>query len=619
LFRQPFDREKFNASLDAISHYGPDGSASMVTDKFGFGVQRLNLSNKDNSALNPARMADLVAVSDAIVNNRADVEKSLGISSVDARSLSDNDLLLRSYAKWGQACPSHIQGDYAIAIFDQGANTLFLARDHIGTRPLYWAKRNKTFIFSTDIRAILACEDYDWPIDDRTVGRHVMGPSRPLRTTFYKDINILSPGCSLWVERDRVQENRWWDPHNVPEIRYKSSADYVEHFRELMARIGADYTATTGNIGSHISGGIDSSAVTAFASKALQSRGLNLTGAYTWAPPVSEEYPFLSKTDERHNILQIGDDLGVPVRFGTASGATQHHYLEWELELNGIADLSDELPVLEHAKKDGLRVLLSGWGGDEAFSAHGMGYLAYTLKHFQIAEARKVLRFYTGSNRFRPRQSARRLLEWGLTPLLPDTLYLRFAPFVNLFEGGAFASQHVLSMNLDPAPYIGEDIRLISNPRHYLANLMGMQHLNMRMETWAAWSAQFGFQYRYPLLDRRLLEFVLGMPMRLFFEDGYSRYLARMVTKDMLPDRLTKHDQANEVLRDANHIACWKALRNDLHQGKFQGESKWIDIEALKKRIEAAPEELGHSNLSDLAKILAAVRVWHMEQRVNAM
>lgn len=115
---------------------------------------------------------------------------------------------------------------------------------------------------------------------------------------------------------------------------------------------------------------------------------------------------------------------------------------------------------------------------------------------------------------------------WGVTPMLPDALYRRFAPFVNLFEGGAFPSQHVLSMNIEPAPFIGEDIRLISDPRRYLANLIGMQHLNMRMETWAAWSAQFGFQYRYPLLDRNLLEFVLGMPLRLFFEDGNSRYLA---------------------------------------------------------------------------------------------
>ena len=98
----------------------------------------------------------------------------------------------------------------------------------------------------------------------------------------------------------------------------------------------------------------------------------------------------------------------------------------------------------------------------------------------------------------------------------------------------------------EPALYGDDDIRLVSDPRTYLANLLSLGHLNMRMETWAAWSSEFGFQYRYPLLDRRIIEFILGMPRHLFMADGQSRYLAREAIKDLVPEGLLKYDPANE-------------------------------------------------------------------------
>lgn len=610
----PVEASAFEQALNAVAQYGRDGNASRSDGNAALGIQRHNLSDKPAAEMDPARHGDILAVSDTILNNRAELLESLDISPDDP--LTDTELLLRCYLKWGKDCATHIRGDFAFAIYDRAENRLFLFRDHIGIRHLFWARKGQTFLFATDIRAIIAWTDFSWPTNQAAVARHIMGPARPALETFYEGIHSLKPGRCLAVDQDGNSETRWWDPADLPKTRFASQDDYVAAFRDLMERIGDRYTATAGPIGTHMSGGIDSCSVAAFAAMSLKERGQSLAAGYTWAPPPSDRYP-LKKVDERNNILQIAGDFGFPVRYGLASGETQHDYLSWPIEHQGIANLSDELPVLEQAKQDGLRVMLSGWGGDEAFSAHGMGYLAQAIKRGNLRNFLIGMRYYTRGMRKDWRVTLRSFTQWGLAPLMPDPIYRRLAPFVDLHEGGAFPSAATRANGGPPAPYQGEDVRMIADPNRYLVSLLKMGHLNMRMETWAAWSADYGFQYRYPLLDRELLEFVIGMPPSLFFGDRNSRFLARAVTQDILPRRLTKHDQANEVLRDDNRVACWHLLKQDLAHGVFDGHSDWLDLPALRATIAAPPASVEDMDMSALARMMAAVRVYHMEKRLG--
>jgi len=385
-----------------------------------------------------------------------------------------------------------------------------------------------------------------------------------------------------------------------------------------MEKLGHEYTATPRNIGTHFSGGIDSFSVAGFAKKALASQGRNLTAGYSWSPPVSDEYPILGKRDERHVIHALGERLGLPIRYGAANGLNIYRYLDLEIELNGIADLMDELPVNEAAKADGVRVMLSGWGGDEAYSAHGAGYLSYTIKTFQFREMRKALRFHTGAKRFRPLKTARAFFTWGLVPMLPNALFRRFTPIKETYDESSFPNSAMKAMAADLALDDKEEIRLVGDPRVFLANLLKLGHLNMRMETWAAWSSEFGFQSRYPLLDHRIIEFILGMPRHLFMADGQNRYMARAVVKDLVPEGLMKYDPANELLRNDSRLSCWRMLRNDLLTDVFAGDSAWVNMEKLRKAIDNVPENIEREHIPTMAKIQAALRVWKMEQRLRS-
>lgn len=607
----------FAASLSALTPYGVDGSAIVSGDNFRIGIQKLNLGNRTNTEMAPFQSGNKVTVADAVLNNREELGTALGHRPEESADLSDVMLLQQSYVKWGRECPRQILGDYSFAVYDQEQNSLFLTRDHIGTRPLYWSKRDDTIIFATDIRAIVANTDFDWPVDEQAVARHLMNPSRPQTDTFFKHIKNLRPATGLLIDNTGSCETEWWSPYNMPQFQYETVKEYSEHFRALMAQLGREYTSTPGNIGAHFSGGIDSFSVAAFAAKALELQGRNLKAGYSWSPAVSDEYPIMGKRDERHVIKTLADKLGLPVRYGTGNGLNLHRYLDLEMELNGIADLADELPVLEVARADGLRVMLSGWGGDEAYSAHGVGYLAYALKTGRFREARKALRFHTAARKFRPLKNVRELFKWGIVPMLPDFLYQRLLPFDRLYDGGAFPSSALEATAPRPAPYADEDIRLASDPRVYLARLLKLGHLNMRMETWAAWSSNFGFQYRYPLLDRRIIEFVLGTPRHLFMADGDSRYLAREAIKDLVPQGLLKYDPANELLRNDCRLSSWRLLRKDLSEDVFAGDSAWIDMEKLRKAIDSVPESMEIDHVKILAKIQSAVRVWKMEQRLR--
>lgn len=608
-------QSKFDTCFTMLKPYGIESAGVLLQDNLGFGQQITRIAEASAFETGPISEGRYILVADAVLDNRNELLAKLSLVGADAKLISDSQLILHAFKRWGPAFGEHVFGDYTTAIYDKENEKLFLVRDHIGTRPVYWARINNAIIFATDIRAITAIRDITWEMDEAAIGRHLMGPARPPEKTFFKGLYAVSPGSVLQLDQQTTRETRWWDPHNVTPIRYKARDAYVEHFKEILDEVGRDYTATKHPVGSHISGGIDSSAVTAFASQALNERNRNLTAAYSWAPPVNEAYPFFSKRDERHNILRIGDDLDIKVRFGQATGQSQRDYLKWPLELDGIANLSDEVPVLKSAEHDGIRVMLSGWGGDEAFSAHGMGYMSHTIKRLNWAETYRILRYQTGAKKFRPRKMARTLMDWGIAPMMPDVIYERIAPFRNLSEGGAFISKYLADQRPDLAPWLGEDIRLISDPIRYLGNLILMGHLNMRMETWAAWSSRYGFQYRYPLLDRRILEFILGLPPSLLFGDGSTRFLAKSSVKGILPDHLTKHDQANEALRDQNHVDCWRILQDELRSGTFEGSSNWLDMNAMRTAISHAPKKLEQDDLSTLAKLMAAVRIWHMEKR----
>ena len=222
------------------------------------------------------------------------------------------------------------------------------------------------------------------------------------------------------------------------------------------------------------------------------------------------------------------------MRHTTLTAENFFRFHDRQIEFLGNADLADEVPILELAEDDGIRVLLSGWGGDEAFSAHGFGNIAKLIRRGQFIGAFRGSGVFPagGETRGPPREDPGAMGSCAARTGLG--LQSNFT-LSGCFSGRCVSLARLARIAPNAPKWNGEDIRMIASPAQYLCNLIMMGHLGTRMSSWAAWSAPHGLQYRYPLTDRALMESESGVPAELYTEDGYGRYLPRTAFKSELP------------------------------------------------------------------------------------
>jgi hypothetical protein len=171
-----------------------------------------------------------------------------------------------------------------------------------------------------------------------------------------------------------------------------------------------------------------------------------LCGGYTWSPAFSKEHPDYGPKDERRRIVLVGEQEDIPIKFGRSSGSNIFEFFSRPLDVEGIADLADELPTLSNASKDGARVVLSGWGGDEGFSSHGFGYLGYLIPRLKLRNAANFIRFHTRGLRNIPNVLS---MVWrgGFYLILPDFLHNLIGRFQNNVERSTFMRTDVFAKN----------------------------------------------------------------------------------------------------------------------------------------------------------------------------
>lgn len=609
---QPVNPTSFQAAMQALADFGPDGADTQFISDIALGRHLMRVSA--HPAVGLVQTGQRIVAADAVLGDRAGLAGKLGIDTGALRDCNDDDLLLAAFDKWGPDCVHHLSGDWAFAIYDLEKRQLVLARDALGARPLYWRTEAGTFVFATDIRGLVAFDDLSWDIDESAVARFLASPSRAATTGFYRGIQILKGGTRLIVDAGGVTQDAWWNPADAPSIRHTRTKDYTDAFREILTEVTAERAWEGATVGSHFSAGIDSTTVAVLASKALGAHGSALKACYTWAPVLSDKYPDMGRWDERRKMKEFADARGLAVRYSYADGVRLRKFLERPIELEGTSNLDEELPIIEQAGADGIRVLLSGWGGDEAFSAHGIGYLAWLVKRGRLREALKHT-IAINNGRRRPRALMRLFVENGLMPLLPDAVFHRINRYETAHVSGCFINPELEQAHPDEHPDPANWIRIVPDPGAYMNILLQSGHIGSRIQSWSSWAAPYGIQYGYPLIDRRVVEYILGLPYDLLYHDGRGRFMARASMAEDLPPDPVKYDPANTALRDANTLECWRVLAEDLKQGQFESDCDWLDMPAVRAAISDVPEDVSAAAYRKFGSIFAATRIWHLYQR----
>ena len=561
----------------------------------------------------PATLGPVSVMTEAILDNRADLLHESGHVGSAGAGLTSADLIARIWAKHGQATPGYLLGDFAFAVLDQRTRRLCLVRDHIGAVSLYWTRHGDIITFGTSIAEILQASRIAPSIDHKSVVAYLAEPGKALHGTFWQGVHAVHAGCLVEIGPNEIQTRRWWNPSTHVSIRLPKPADYVDAMRSLVDQAVRERVSGARKVGAHVSGGIDSTGVSVIADRMLKERGGALAGAYTWSPDVSELYPAMAWHDERQRVVAAAGD--VPVRYGAADEHNFLAFLERPMELEGTADLADEIPMLKLAAQDGLDIMLSGWGGDEAFSAHGFSYMAHLILTVQPKRAANFARSQLRTLRkLKPLAS----LLWidAIYPLLPNTLYQRFSPYRDYSPNMCFMSADLKQRYRHEIAARREQIRFGPNIGENIKRHLFYGHIGMRMETWAAWARPFGFQYRYPLTDRRILEFAMSIPPEALFMDDRPRGLALAALADTLPPNIMKYDVANEKLRETTRHKAWMLIAERTRRGELlQGDCPWLDMPAMRAcALNPKPQTEG-KNVLEFSELFNAMRVWHMYQR----
>lgn len=553
-------------------------------------------------------------IADAIIDNRR--ELSSGDMSPANRSDHEHDaaLIARLWAKHGNRAPAVLVGDFAFAVLDRRAGKLFLLRDHIGAKSLYWTRHGNEICFGSFLEDVVAASGQRPPIDESSVAEFLANASlSPTSGTFYTGVRAVPAGCIVEFDAEGTRTSRWWDPAPQVSVHLPRASDYVDAMRSLVDRAVEDRIAGVRRVGAHVSGGIDSTGIGIIAARKLRMRGEALAGAYSWSPDISELYPALGQHDERQRVAAAAGN--VPIRFGAADEHNFIAFIERPMELEGVADLADEIPMLELAARDGIDVMLSGWGGDEAFSAHGHGYIAEMMLAFQ---PKPLARFARSQLRTLKRVKPLAALLWqhGLYPLLPDPLYRRLSPYPDMAPTMSFMSEPLKQRYRREIDARREQIRFRPHVAENIKRHLLYGHIAMRMETWAAWAKPFGFQYRYPLTDRRIVEFVMAIPPKALLMNDRPRGLALAALADALPPNIIKVDPANERLRETTRYRAWVLIAERTKRGELlQFDCPWLDMTKLRARAVAPMQQNTGESIIAFAELCTALRAWHMYRR----
>lgn len=283
----PVDAGVLERMQNILAPYGRDAQHHWRQGPAGLMRTLLRTTPHDNLDRQPLHHQDSGTrlVFDGRLDNRDELARELGLPPAEAALLADSGLALQAILRWDSGAPEHFVGDFAMACWRAGEQQLWLARDPLGHRPLFWHRQPGFFAFASLPKALFAipgvpravCEER---LADLLALIPMTGPE-----SFYKDICRVEPGQVVTLQGGQVSSRRYhaFDPQR--ELHLASDDDYLEAFREKLEQAVASQLRASGSIASHLSSGFDSSTVTALAARQLQQagRGQRLT-AYTAVP-----------------------------------------------------------------------------------------------------------------------------------------------------------------------------------------------------------------------------------------------------------------------------------------------------------------------------------------------
>lgn len=542
------DTTLLNRMRDTMVHRGPDGCGTWLSDDGSVGLahRRLSIIDLSDSASQPMCNEDgtLWVSYNGEIYNHAQIRRDLEASGGHTWKTdhSDTEVIVHAFEEWGIDCIERFNGMFAIAIWDVRAKELWLIRDRIGIKPLYYSVSRDSVLFASEIKALLAAPSQERAVNGPALFDFLSFMAVPAPNTLFKGIHKLPGGTWLRVSyKGDIRTHRYWDAlTNVEPMEGRSEDDIAE---ELLFRLRDSVRARRESdvpVGVFLSGGIDSSTNVALFSEdtaePLKTFSIGYQGAY-------ESYQ-----NELHYAKLVADKFSA-------------EYHERLLDLNDLTSflprmvaLQDEpiadpvcIPVYyvaKTAKENGVTVCQVGEGADELFVGYKYWQLADRLQRLDDlpvprSAKRLGLRFLSAMGRrdafdyeWLRRGSAGTPVFWGGAEAYTQERKLQLIGNdlrKTLPEGGSWASiepiyKRFLESAWDRSPLNWMTYLDLNNR---LPELLLMRIDKMTMAA--------SVEARVPFLDHEFVEFSLGIPSRLKTKGRVGKYILRKAVRNTIP------------------------------------------------------------------------------------
>jgi asparagine synthase (glutamine-hydrolysing) len=574
--------------------------------------------------------ADIVLTADARIDNREELIDTLGLTDRPNDELSDSALLLAAYEKWGEGCPERLLGDFAFAVWDGRHRRLFCARDHFGVRPFYYYHRaGEIFAFASEIKALLCLPEVPRQLNEMQVADFLSGIFEDKASTFYQGVLRLPPSHCLIVTERALRQNCYWSLDATSELRLGSDEEYAAAYRETFTEAVRCRLRSAFPLGSHLSGGLDSSSITCVARDLLAEKGnrrLNTFSIVFDKVPESDERPFINA------VVDTGGIEPHYIRGDTVTPLTDVERVLWHQDQPFHApNLFLNWQVWSAARQQGIRVLLDGIMGDNVVS-HGFAYLNELARSWCWVKLTRELKML-GRRRSVSHWKVVGRYVWndGIKSRTPLWLKRVFWQFESPL------SYHRLSevIDRDFTRRVGLHERLQRRDEFQLRRLQSAKEdhyqelvsgiIPAALEVVAKGEAAFNIEVRIPFVDRRLVELCFGIPPEQKIRDGWSRAIVRRALAHTLPPKVRLRSGKGNM--GPNFIRGLASAEEPLRKLLFHGPpslATYVNLTALHRLYHAFMAE-SVVNEDELLMILSVallsnwLQQWSLTSEINSV
>lgn len=543
-----------------------------------------------------------VLVADLRIDNRQELWRDLGIDGDAGRSMADSTLLRAAWNRWGESTMDRLVGSFAFAVWEPRRQRLICVRDHFGRRALHYIEQGSLFAFCSAPKGLHALPGVRRELDRTMIATRLALLPEARDRSYFRGIKRLPPGHMIVVERNSVQVRRYWRLDTERRVTFSRDSEYIENFRDLFDEAVRCRLRSPGPVGSMLSGGFDSSSVTATAARLLAADGQPLT-AFTGVPAagfvensarpgefgnegahaasVAALYPNL-----KHILVPPTQACPLDLLAGPRA---------WKETPGGHPCMMPSADAMaDRERAHGMRTVLVGAAGNLTISYDGLHLLPGLIRQGRwirwAGEAAALAE--TGELR------GGAILRYTFRHFVPKALRrqsdrIRNLPGHSMIHPGFIASGE-LSGILEaarrdvglPEGWDGRKRRAAAFRRvdHSAAGGLGINGVN----------------YRDPTIDRRLVEFCLAIPEEQFLHHGQPKALLRRAMAGRLPSLILEERRSGRVGAD------WY-LRVSPYRDRFAesvehvassgSASQFLDVPRMRRLIDRWPRD-GWSNRS---------------------